>query len=453
MITQNRHYSLPNKNHDVVEDINELRSTFKMIDDDIKNTEEKIEKLSETVLDLESLAVHLPFAVENSEIQNIFANRYLVVNKNGDGFECLDGGGDACGKSGQYSIKKTDANFDTSWGDLLSVSKNGMTPQENAEMSQANETHIYKDEIEIKNDQQLPKVEFRNCQAKSDLESEINLSVIFCDEIEKVTEEISIATHENFGLVKIGSGFRNESGTISAPIISKASKENLGIIKTGDGLKNDDGTILIDEINPATFLNFGVIKLGENLSINSHGEMEIGDMKNTSTIYNLGNIKIVQKGIVDLEEQTLHYRMFVTEDLVVQFKTDFEPQSDFAFELEIISDGLHIISFNENLNPKISPLPINRGKTKINFSKKLGVPHYDAKISRLDAPDPTLLTPNYGDDINSDLCVTHNGSDWSAHDQLQSSTNNVNFFGREFYFEFSSLVVVDYVYFTSQYLD
>ena len=453
MITQSRHYILPNKNHDVVDDINDMRSTFVMIDDDVKNTEENIEELSETVADLENRSVHLPYAVENSEIQNISANRYLVVNSDGDGFECLDGGGDAGGKLGDISIKKTNENFDTAWGNILDVSKNGMTIQENSETSRANETHIYADVTEIENDKQLPKIELTNCQAKSDLESENNESVIFCDEIENISEEITIATHENFGLVKVENGFTNDEGTISVPIIEKATKENFGIIKVGDGLKNNYGTISRDEIKPATFSNFGVIKLGGNLSINQSGEMEIGDMTNAATIYNLGNVKIVQKGIVDLEEQTLQYRMFITEDLVVQFKAAFDPQSDFSFVLEIVSDGTHLISFNENLNPKISPLPINRGITKFTFSKKLGVPHYDVEISRLDAPEPTLLTPNYGDDIHSDLCVTHNGSDWSAHDQLKSSTDNVNFFGREFYFEFSSLVVVDYVYFTSQYSD
>ena len=68
MITSNRHYPLPNKNHDVVDDINDLRSTFAMIDDDVKNTEERVEELSETVSDLENRSVHLPYAVENSEI-------------------------------------------------------------------------------------------------------------------------------------------------------------------------------------------------------------------------------------------------------------------------------------------------------------------------------------------------------------------------------------------------
>ncbi|MBR1734856.1 MAG: hypothetical protein IJ730_05345, partial [Alphaproteobacteria bacterium] len=270
-------------------------------------TEEEIEELSETVSDLENRAVHLHYSVENSEIQNISANRYLVVNQNGDGFECLDGGGDAGGFSGQCSIKKTNENFNTAWGNILEISKNGMTPQENSETSQGNESHIFTDETEIKNDEQLPKVELTNCQAKSDLESANNESVIFCNEPEKIEQQIPIATHENFGLVKIGNGFINDSGTISAQIISKATTNDFGIIKVGDGLQNNNGTISRDELNSATFSNFGVVKLGENLSINQSGEMEIDDMANATTIYNLGNVKICNDGIVELEEETLQY--------------------------------------------------------------------------------------------------------------------------------------------------
>ena len=57
MITPNRRYPLPNKNHDVVDDINALRSTFGMIDGDIKTNENRIEELEETVSDLENRVI------------------------------------------------------------------------------------------------------------------------------------------------------------------------------------------------------------------------------------------------------------------------------------------------------------------------------------------------------------------------------------------------------------
>lgn len=449
MITQNRHYSLPNKNHDVVDDINDLRSTFAMIDGDVKNTEEEIEELSETVSDLENRSVHLPYAVENSEIQNISANRYLVVNQNGDGFECLDGGGDSGGFSGQCSIKKTSTNFDTAWGNILEISKSGMTPQENSEIRQANETHIYADEAEIENDEQLPKVELTNYRAKSDLGPESNSSVIFCDEIEGVEDESKIATNLNYGFIKVGNGISVDDGIISAPIITKATEDNSGIIKTGDGLINENGKISRAKIDSATFSNFGIVKLGENLSINSNGEMEIDEMANAATIYNLGNVKICNDGIVELEEKTLVYRLLITEDLVIHFRTEFEPRADFSFVLELVSDGSHLIAFNENLNPKMTTLPINRGTTKIKFTKKQGVPSYDFEISRLDAPNPVLLTPKMESCISSEFMITSEGGSWFPKDILRTNYDGYCDI-QELSFKFETLVCVDYVNYLSR---
>ena len=447
--TPNRHYSLPSRHHDVVDDINDLRTTFGAVDEDITDIESAVTELSDDVSDTQAAVIHTDSALENTEIQNIAANRYLVVNSAGNGFECLDGGGDAGGKPGQCSIKKSDQSFDTAWGDVLNVSKNGMIVQENAETSESGETHIFVDETEIDNGEQLPKVELTNCQAKSDFESDSNSSVIICDAIEEVKEEIQTATNLNYGFIKVGNGLSIDNGTLSAPVISQATSESFGIMKAGSGLVNNSGVISYDSISPATPSSFGVVKLGENLSVNANGEMEIDDMGTSATIYDLGNVKVCSNGIVDLEEATLRYRLFITEDLVIQFSMDFEPRDDFSFVLELVSDGTHIVAFNENLNPQMSTLPINRGTTKIKFTKKLGVPSYDFEISRLDAPAPILLTPNYGDDINSNLLITHNGSNWDAHDMMNSGTSNISFSGRELTFEFTTLVVVDYVYFTS----
>ena len=104
-------YPLPHKSHDVVDDINNLRTTFTAIDSNIRTTQNEIEEISNTVQTLKNKTVHADFDLEKPEIQNISANRYLVVNSEGDGFECLDGGGDPGGKTGQSSIKRTDENF------------------------------------------------------------------------------------------------------------------------------------------------------------------------------------------------------------------------------------------------------------------------------------------------------------------------------------------------------
>ncbi len=442
-------YPLPNKHNDVVEDVNTLRTVLNNIDIDVDKLEQKIAEKEETVSDLENRAVHCSFAVENSEIQNIGSSRYVVVNTEGNGFECLEGGGDAGGEVSQCSIKRTDANFDTAWGNVLDVSKNGMTVQENVETSSVNETHIFCDVVEINNEEQLPKVELINFQENSDRTLESNESILLRDSLELIDETEQVATDKNFGLVKIGNGININNGIISANVIQKATIETAGIVKIGNGVAINNGVISRDVISPATYNDFGVVKIGNGLKVNSIDELEIGDMGASGTIYDLGRVKGCSNGIVELDENILVYRLNITADIIIHFEYCFEVQNDFAFILELVSDGSHLVAFNENLNPQMSTLPINRGITKIKFNKRLGVPYYNLEISRLDAPEPTLLTPNYGDNVISNLIVWHNGSDHDAHNLVVDGTSNLNFFGRELYLEFGTLVVVDYVYFTS----
>jgi hypothetical protein len=447
--TPNRHYSLPSRHHDVVDDINDLRTTFGKVDEDIVDIENAVTELSDDVSDTQATVIHTDSVLENSEIQNIAPNRYLVVNRTGDGFECLDGGGDAGGKTGQCSIKKSDQEFDTAWGDISEVSKNGMTVKENAEASESGETHIFVDETEIDNDKQFPKVELTNCQAKADFKSDSNSSVIICDTIEEVKEEIQTATNLNYGFIKVGNGLSVDNGTLSAPVYSAATVDDFGLIKTGSGLNNNDGVISYDAISPATPSSFGVVKLGENLKINTNGEMEIDDMGTSATIYDLGNVKVCNNGIVELEEATLRYRLFVTEDLVIQFALDFEPRDDFSFVLDLVSDGTHLVAFDDELYPEMTTLSINRGITKITFTKKLGVPSYNFEISRLDAPEPTLLTPSMGSCISSKFSVTSGGGSWVPNGILKTSYSSYCDI-RELNFKFETLVCVDYVNYLSR---
>lgn len=446
--TPNRHYSIPNRHHDVVDDINDMRTTFGKVDEDIVDIENAVTGLASDVSDAQDLVVRVTSGTESSEIQNIAANRYLVVNSDGDGFECLDGGGDAGGSPGQCSIKKSDQSFDTAWGDILNVSKNGMIVQENKETSQSGETLIFVDETEIDNDKQLPKVELTNCQAKSDFVSDSNSSVIVCDNVEEVNENIQVATNVNYGLVKVGGGLSVDNGTLSAPIYSPATVDDFGLVKTGSGLNNNDGVISYDSISPATFSSFGVVKLGENLKINTNGEMEIDEMGISATIYDLGNVKVCRNGVVDLEESTLRYRLFLTQDLIIHFALDFEPRDDFSFVLELISDGTRLVAFNENLYPKMSTLPINRGTTKITFTKKQGVPYYNFEISKLEAPEPVLLTPAIDGCISSEFSVTSGGGSWMPNQLLRTYYDgycDIN----ELNFKFETLVCVDYVNYIS----
>ena len=149
MTEPNRRYPLPDRHHDIVDDINDLRSTLRQIDSDISYVENSAPELTDSIVESRKVVIRTSNDLANTEIQNIGAKRYLVVNRSGDGFECLEGGGDAGGKRYQCSIKQSDQNFDTAWGDILNVSKNGMTVKENSETSQGYETHIFVDEAEI----------------------------------------------------------------------------------------------------------------------------------------------------------------------------------------------------------------------------------------------------------------------------------------------------------------
>lgn len=174
-------------------------------------------------------------------------------------------------------------------------------------------------------------------------------------------------------------------------------------------------------------------------------------MTDASIIYKLDQIKNCENGNIDLEEQKLIYRLVIKSDLVIQINENFVPIQDYTFILELISNGLYLVSFLDQFKDGMTEIPINRGITKLRISKKMWVPYYEAVVSKIGASDPTLLTPNYGDNVTSNLIVWHNGSDHDAHNLLVAGTSNLNFFGRELYFEFGTLVIVDYVYFTSAY--
>jgi hypothetical protein len=314
-----------------------------MMDADIVETEDKIDDTIYIVSDLEERAVHTSSVVENSEIQNIGPNRYLKTTDDGTGFECVDGGGDEGGKTGQNSIKKSDENYDTSWGNLLEVSKKGMTAQQNTESSKSNLICIFTDESEIENSEQLPRADLVDQQIIADVFAENNESFILTDEIEQIVEELPIATRKNYGLIKIGDGINDDGGKISVDEIGFASKENFGLVKIGSGVSDNDGEISVQPIGIASASAFGVVKLGADFSLNANGAMEIaknGDEE--MVIYDLAKTKIVHNGIVDLEENIAIYRAFLNEDLQFSFHMTFEPEADFSFWLEIISDGEHL---------------------------------------------------------------------------------------------------------------
>jgi hypothetical protein len=447
--TVNRQYPLPHKDNVVLEDLERLRATFGMIDADVVELENKVDETSDTVSDLENRAVHAPYVVENSEIQNIAPNRYLKTADEGTGFECVDGGGDEGGRTGQNSIKKSDENYDTTWGDLLEVSKKGMTVQQNADFSQSNETHIFASETDETGEaSRFPHADLVNRQITENVFAENNESFILADGVEQIVEEIPIATNLNYGFVKVGDNIKNINGKISVEKQGVTSKINFGLMKIGDGIGENDGEISAQPTEAATMSTFGVVKLGEDFSLNANGEIEVAEIGDEEmVIYDLAKMKIVYNGIVDLEENIAIYRAFLNEDLQFSFNVGFVPESDFSFWLEIISDGEHVIDFAEEIAGGITC--VNRGITRIKFTKLLGSSKWDAEVNILEAPEARLLTLDRGDTVQSDVIYSCNGMSWDCHSAIGYDLGNVSFYHnpREYFFDFAKSVWVEYVKF------
>lgn len=306
------------------------------------------------------------------------------------------------------------------------------------------------DESEIENDNQLPKTNSKVIQTTHDFESENNSAVILKNEIEQSENVIELATKQNYGLVKIGSGIDIENGTISANIIQTATKNRLGYAKIGRGIDVEDGVISATEIAAATKNTKGIVKIGDDFELNENGEMELADMADASIIYKLDQMKICENGNIDLEEKKLIYRLYIASDVVVQINENFTPTQDYTFILELISNGTHLIAFSDQFKNGMTQLPINRGTTKIKISKKLGLPYYEATVYQHNAPNPINLTPVGSAIINSEFAVTTpQGGNWNPVRILRTSLDGFSDI-KELQFDFETLVCVDYVNYISR---
>lgn len=436
-------YKLPNKHNDVVEDIEQLAVTLQQIDEDICSVGESAQNVSDLVDRLSGSSIQAE--IEDGEIRDIAPNRFLTVNSDGDGFTCVEGGGASGGITGQCNLKKSDASFDVAYGEIFDIAKDGTVLKANDGSGQCGQCHIFSDDNEINNDESLPKNNVINQQINGSFESLSNESVIISNNIELSPDTVDLATKANYGLVKAGDGVTVADGVISAKEIKNACKSRFGIVKAGNGIEIADGTISAKEILKASSSNFGVVKLGREFQKNADGAMELADMADAEIIYKLCQSKAVFNGNIDLEEKTLIYRVFVSEDIVFSFNFNFEPKSDMSFILEIVSDGTHLIHFSDKMMPISQNLTVNRGTTRMSVTKKLGVPFFEVVVSRLDCPKPQLLTPRNQVLISDNFRVTTpKGCGWIPWEVIRDYVSG------EVYppcvrFEFTTLVCVDYV--------
>jgi hypothetical protein len=425
MSTTNRHYPIPNKNHDVLEDLARINDAFTAIDNDIVAAENSISSLQDTVSNLDAKSLTIPVNMDiDTEIQDIKINNYLVTNKEGTGFTTTEGGGNEGGLLGQCLVKTSDENYKAKWGNFWDQYDAGLD---------------------------CFKAGLINRQAKSDVCAETNESHILRDSIEKIVDTENVATRENYGVVKIGNGINVDSRAISVPRYENATANAFGLVKIGNGIDVEDGIISVKPIERATAATFGIVKLSDDFTIGIDGELKLVEKAGGEPIiYKLAKMKIVSNGIVELEENIAIYREFLNEDTQFSFNLSFEPKDDFSFILEIVSDGKHLVGFGDSLKGT-DIAGINRGITQIKFTKLLGADFWNAEVSLLESPEPALLTPNNGDSVKSDMIISCNGSSWDTYGMLGTDVGNIGFYNdpREIYFDFAKSVAVDYVYFNN----
>lgn len=447
---QSNRYSLPNKYHDVVEDITQLSRTLQQIDNDIVKLEGDATKFAQDTEIVKDSVIHAGTHLRDGTIKDIAPKRFVVINDEGDGLSCVDGGGAKGGTTAQCSIKKSNADFDITYANITDISKHGMTVQENAETGEGGQFHIFSDEAEEANNNQLPRKNVINHQVVDNFELQTNESVILKNEIEPLYENDELATKLNYGVVKIGTNIVCTDGIMAAKPLQTATKKRPGIVQIGDGINIENGIISPASAVPATRETAGTVKLSGDFEVNENGQLELGNMADASIIYKLSRAKSVYNGNIDLEEKTLIYKALVTTDMMFTINTNFVATDDFTFVLELISDGMHIVKFEDMLKPISQTMPINRGITRMYFTKKLGYPHYDVEVSRADAPEPVNLTPSGHAILDSNFLVwTPGGCNWNPYGLLLTSYEGYSN-ARELRFEFETLVCVDYVNYISR---
>ena len=179
--TLHRNYKLPNKYHDVVEDITAMRKTFTQIDSDIAELE-AITENSSTEADT-AINQIVRATISERVVKDISPRRFLAIDP--DGVCCVDSSENGGGTTGQCTVKLSADNFDQGWADILEVSKNGQTVKMNATEATGSDTVILCD---LDNNFEAIKPEFVYLQAVDATDIQNNESVILVDEIENASE-------------------------------------------------------------------------------------------------------------------------------------------------------------------------------------------------------------------------------------------------------------------------
>lgn len=372
--TTNKNYPLPNPENRASDDVERIAAALTMIDADLSACDDKISAASGLAQKLEDDVLRIPsefIGKIETEIKDIAAKKYIVVNPSGTGFTTVEGGGGAGGKKGEVLIKKSDENFDTTWVDPRAILKKSATVENVTDDNtlRSNSFSILADEVEIGSDD-IPQQGITPHQVANSSTLDSFHGYILTDEIENEDEGLDLASKTNFGRVKVGDGFDVNNGVISVPKIPTATQETPGIIQIGEGFEVSKGVITVPEAKIAGHNNFGVVKLGDDFRVGADGELILRQI-NTPVIYQTRKKNVVQDGIIKLKEDCAFYRAVIAGDITFKFEIDFIQTDDIAFDLEICAEGACNINWEGNIEWDTPCIAVSSGVTKIRFEKDI----------------------------------------------------------------------------------
>ena len=454
--TQNKNYPLPHPSNIASQDVTRIATAITMIDADISECSDSINTINNTVQNLDAKSLRIPSELVgqiDTELKNLQPRQYVVVNEDATGFSTVEGGGGEGGKKGEILVKKSDANFDTTWIDPRAILKKAPTVKETVSdvQLQNNGTMILADvhETDLRDD--LPQHGLTQRQISSDTTADSSYTYILCDEIDDTTEDESdIATREKFGRVKIGSGINVNNGEISVPVIGVATENDFGTVKIGEGLAVNDGVVSTLPYRHADHENFGIIKPSADFNFDSKGALQLAN-RSEDIIYQKAAKNIVEDGVIKIVSTCAYYRAFINTDTLFSFDWDnFTPKADISFDLEIISDGTYVVNFGSDVIWELPCAGVNLGTTIIHFEKLMGESQFRGTLKSAALNKIKLLTSDTSADITDDYICGHNGSGWQACYcmAVKDYSNYMNFYNPVdgiWYIDFKRSTYVEYL--------
>ena len=442
--TNNKNYPLPHPNNVASQDVERIATAIEMIDEDISECSDSINTIDNAVRNMDAKALKIPTELVgevDTELTNIHPGRYIVVNKDANGFSTVEGGGGEGGKKGEVLVKRSDANFDTTWIDPRTILKQSPITDEASTDKQLpnNGLMILRDSIEQNSNEQLPSRGITSIQSTDNVIADSFCGYILKDEIESENEEDDIASTTKFGRVKIGSGINVTNGVISVPKIGIASKNNFGLVKIGDGLEVADGVVSTKPYPQADHANYGTIKLSDDFKVGDDGELLLANKnENEGVIYQTANIKPCFNNTIAVEETYSVYRLWINEDCMINFDWSLlDQKKDATFDVKLYASDTYVVAFSDEIIWNAPCAGVVSGKTVLRFTKRLNLSTLEGNLIEQDKNAEKLLSLYPGDDIAKNYTCHTTGSDgWPAYEFLRNTRSDI-------YWEYSWPVVPD----------